>query len=348
MGVLDAFWDEKGYISASEFHKFCSATVPLIRTSKFVYPNNESFSATAEIAHFGAAPILNAQPHWRLLNNKGAVVAEGTLPKRDIPIGNCIALGSIDIPLARFTTAQKLKIEVSIAGTEALNDWEIWVYPRTLPEVKSDVYLCETIDAEAEQTLKKGGKVLLLAAGKVEYGKEVSQQFTPVFWNTSWFKMRAPHTTGVLIQSQHPAFTDFPTDFWGNIQWWELINRQQCMQLTDFPENFRPIVQPIDTWFLNRKLGMLFEANVGKGKIMVTSMDLSSDPDTRIVARQLRYSLIKYMNSKQFMPTQKLELNDIKNIFLKEAEKIKTYTTDSPDEIRQEAARKSPGAQTFP
>lgn len=339
VGVVDAFWDEKGYITASDFHKFCSATVPLIRTQKFVYTNNESFVAEAEIAHFGATPINNAQPVWKLFDVRNRILAQGNLPKRDIPIGNCTALGHIEIPLAKYTTAQKLRIEVSIAGTDALNDWDVWVYPQTLPQIKNDIYLCESLDAGAENTLKQGGKVFLMAAGKVEYGKDVSQQFTPVFWNTSWFKMRPPHTTGVLIQSEHPAFADFPTDFWGNIQWWELINRQQCMQLTDFPSSFRPLIQPIDTWFLNRKLGLLFEANVGKGKIMVSSADLSSNLDTRIVARQLRYSILKYMASDSFQPTQTVEMDVIKNIFLKEGEKIKTYTTDSPDEIKQETTK---------
>jgi hypothetical protein len=339
VGVVDAFWDEKGYIRAEEFRKFCSPTVPLMRTSKFVYTDDETFAATAEVAHFGAKPITGARPRWRLLDERGKAIRQGTLPARDIPVGNCIPLGSIEIPLKGLSTPVKLRIEVSIEGTEALNDWEIWVYPRALPETDSEVLITSSLDEAAEQALRKGGKVLLLAAGKVEYGKEVAQQFTPVFWNTSWFKMRAPHTTGVLIQSEHPAFERFPTDFWGNIQWWELINRQQCMQLTDFPKGFQPLVQPIDTWFLNRKLGLLFEAQVGKGKIMVCSADITSEPDTRIVARQLRYSLLSYMNSAKFAPGQSVDISVIRNLFLKEGEKIRTFTTDSPDELKQQATK---------
>ena len=40
----------------------------------------------------------------------------------------------------------------------------------------------------------------------------------------------------------------------------ELLNKAQVMQFTDFPATFQPTVQSIDTWFISRKIGMLFEA----------------------------------------------------------------------------------------
>jgi len=37
VGVLDAFWEEKGYISPEEYKKFCNTTVPLARLKKRIY-----------------------------------------------------------------------------------------------------------------------------------------------------------------------------------------------------------------------------------------------------------------------------------------------------------------------
>ena len=54
--------------------------------------------------------------------------------------------------------------------------------------MQKDVYTTDTLDTKALDILQNGGKVLILAAGKVSYGKEVSQMFTPVFWNTSGLK----------------------------------------------------------------------------------------------------------------------------------------------------------------
>lgn len=127
--------------------------------------------------------------------------------------------------------------------------------------------------------------------------------------------MRPPHTTGILIQEKHPAFSDFPTGFYSNLQWWEIANRQQCINLENFPAHFRPLIQPIDTWFLNRSLAMLFEAKVGNGKLIVCSIDLQSDLNNRPVARQLLHSLTLYMNSDLFNPQETIKSYVIKELF---------------------------------
>jgi len=36
VGVLDPFWEEKGYISPAEYSRFCNSTVPLARMKKFI------------------------------------------------------------------------------------------------------------------------------------------------------------------------------------------------------------------------------------------------------------------------------------------------------------------------
>ena len=337
VGVLDAFWDEKGYINASEFHRFCNSTVPLIRTEKFVYKNNETLRAKVEIAHFGKAPLTNVKTVWRIKNEDGTILKNGLISDKEIPVGNDIEAGTLNLDLSDFKTPTKFKLEIAIEGTDFVNDWDFWVYPIQKQETNvSGVYVTTTLDAKAINRLNNGGKVLLLAAGQIQYGKEVVQYYSPVFWNTSWFKMRPPHTTGVLIKNTHPVFADFVTESWGNMQWWELTNRAQTMLLTDFPKGFQPIVQPIDTWFLNRKLGMLFEAKVGKGKLIMTSIDLKNDLNNRPVAAQLYNSIIKYMRSDKFRPTTSVELKTIKDLYEKTAAKIDTYTKSSPDELKKD------------
>jgi hypothetical protein len=147
--------------------------------------------------------------------------------------------------------------------------------------------------------------------------------------------MRPPHTTGVLIRNEHPLFSDFITDDWANLHWWELINRAQTMLLDDFPRGFQPVVQPIDTWFISRKLGMLLEAKAGRGKLLMTSFDLESNPDERPVARALYQSVLRYMNSEEFNPAQTVPLRAITDIFEKEAEPYNFFSRTSPDELKQ-------------
>src|SRR6201999_4062175 len=45
VGVLDPFWDEKGYVTAAEYRRFCNSTVPLARLSKRVFTTEENIRA---------------------------------------------------------------------------------------------------------------------------------------------------------------------------------------------------------------------------------------------------------------------------------------------------------------
>lgn len=337
VGLLNAFWEEKGYLTAPEFRRYCSPTVPLIRTAKFVYTNNERLQAAVELSHFGALPIDDARIEIVIRRKDGRIVHEQQIAKVNVPIGSNIPAGKIDFDLSVFTSPVQFNLEVRIAGTGHVNDWNFWVYPARQKEPETDgIYIARGgLDDNARKVLSKGGKVLLMTAGKVTYGKDVVQYYQPAFWNTSWFKMRPPHTTGVYVRNHHPLFNDFITDDWANMHWWELINRAQTMLMDDFPKGFQPIVQPIDTWFLSRKLGMLFEAKVGKGKLLMTSFDLESMPAERPVARALYQSVIRYMKSDDFNPTQAVPVKAVTDIFTKQAEPYNFHSRTSPDELRQ-------------
>jgi len=183
--------------------------------------------------------------------------------------------------------------------------------------VPSGIHIGEILDNAALQVLEQGGKVLLLVAGKVENGKDIVQYYTPVFWNTSWFRMRPPHTTGILIDNKHPAFRDFPTDYYSDLQWWEIANKQQVMNLDSFPPRFKIIVQPVDTWFLNRRLAMLFEARVLNGSLMVCSIDLTTNLENRLVAGQLKKCILGYMESDDFNPDFEISVELVRELFEK-------------------------------
>jgi hypothetical protein len=112
---------------------------------------------------------------------------------------------------------------------------------------------------------------------------------------------------GILCNPQHPALKNFPTDFYSNWQWWDLITNSKTMIIDSLPA-IQPVVRVIDNFFKNRKMANVIEAKVGKGKLMIVSMDITHNLDKRPAARQLRYSLERYMNGNAFSPV--VELNE--------------------------------------
>lgn len=332
IGMLNAFWKEKGYVTKEEISHFCNQTVPLAEFSKFVFKNTEALKCPVEVAHYGPKDLVNVQPKYFITEAGGDTLVVGTLAKSTIPTGQLTTLGEIDFPLQTIGKATQCKLEVTV--DEFQNSWDFWVFPAKQPKIANDdIYYTTKLDQAALKKLNGGGKVFLDASGKVENGKDVIAYFTPVFWNTSWFKMRPPHTLGILVQNDHPAFADFPTSYHSDYQWWGILNRRQIMCIDSFPPSFRPLVQPIDTWFLSRRLAQLFEARVGNGKLMVSTLNL--DENNGPASAQLRHSIIKYMNSPAFNPKNELKPEVIQELFEKKNRQgVNLYTKATPDELK--------------
>ncbi len=63
-------------------------------------------------------------------------------------------------------------------------------------------------------------------------------------------------------------------------------------------------------------------------------MDIDSDLDKRVVARQMRKAILDYMNSDAFRPQHRITPEHIGELFTKVAGNIKSFTKDSPDELK--------------
>ena len=335
-GVLNVFWREKGYVSAKDWREFCGVIVPLARFLKFVYTNDEKLTVPVEMYNAFSANIDGVNVTYSISDDSLYLLKNGLLYSGTLPVGKNLPMGTVDYDLSAITRPMKLTLAVHVSG-RMQNHWEFWVYPKSgdVAMDKGNIYISDTLDAKAEKTLRKGGTVLLTAAGRVTLGSDVKQTYLPVFWNTSWFKMRPPHTTGAYIDNQHPLFKHgFPTDDWSNLNWWELLNKAQVMNLMELPHDYQSPIQPIDTWHVSRKLGMLIEARVGKGRLLMTTMDISSNLDQRPVARQMRHAILSYMQSSDFQPSLVLAPETIHHFFSLQAPAVNMFTKDSPAELK--------------
>ena len=73
-------------------------------------------------------------------------------------------------------------------------------------------------------------------------------------------------------------------------------------------------MQVIDDWVTNRRLGLVFEARVGGGKLLVCSIDLAEDLDQNPVARQMLHSLLHYAASPRFQPRVELTAEQVRGL----------------------------------
>jgi hypothetical protein len=313
VGVVDIFWDPKPYVTGKEFSRFQSARAPLLRTDKFTWTSDQHFTAQAEFANFGDSPLTGASVKWSLQFPDGKVYAAGNFDKTDIPIGSPFKLGDIDVPLERITTATQLDLIIQVVGTDHMNQWSIWVYPAQLiSHPLKGIKVVRRWDKQAKQYLHDGGSVLLLADTAL-LKSEADPVFSGISWNTVWSGM-PPNLLGILCDPGHPALKFFPTEYHSNWQWWDVVRHSKPMVLDHLPVTLMPVVQMVPDWNNPRKIGLAFEAKVGKGKLLMTSVDFS-DLENRPVARQLLYSLQHYAAGEFFLPASEISEAMIDKLF---------------------------------
>jgi hypothetical protein len=332
IGPLDPFWDSKGFVAPEVHRQYCGPSVPLLRMPKRTFTADETFTATADIAHFGPADLDAARPRWCIRDAFGREVAAGALPALRVPTGQVTPLGTLRASLAKAAAPCKLTVSVSLENSDIVNQWEIWVYPpapgtaalaagtdfiirrhvgdangKLSPPAKDTVVVVSRKwDDRTRAALAKGERVLLMPEDRL--ANSLPGKFLPVFWSPVWFPSQKPNTMGILCDPRHPVFAQFPTEFYSNWQWWDLLEGSRSVILDDAPAEFRPIVQVIDNLARNEKIGNLFEARVGKGRLLVCTLNLSGNLQQRPAARQFVRSLYNYLASDEFLPREELTL----------------------------------------
>ena len=322
VGLLDAFWDSKGLVEPQRFREACAPVVPLAQFDKAVWKADETFTAKVDIANYSFESMDDKTINWQLVDEAGNIYADGTGEK-------------IAIPLNKVEKAKRLELVVSIKDTPWRNRWNIWVYPEV--SIPQDKQLLITADInEALKALAKGKKVLL--SPKTSGIKGLEGKFLPVFWSPVHFPKQAG-TMGLLCNPKHPALADFPTDMHSDWQWWNLVKRSRVMVLDSIPQ-VTPIVESVDNFVNNRRLAQVFEAKVlckakrhsraGEGSLIFSSIDLLTDANLPEL-RQMQYSLVRYMLSSEFHPTNSLSESDLRTLLLDEAKEQKTGATSIYD-----------------
>ncbi len=310
VGVLNPFWETKGYINAEEFKSFCNDIVPLVRLTKRVYTNNEKLEVLIEISNYSKESI-ESEIIVAVRYPDGRVLFKKTIPKRTIQSGGLSPIDTVIIPIKNVSIPSRLKLSVGLKDYfHRENNWDIWVYPEmNIQKENKDIAITENIDS-AINILKNGGKVLLNIPPKT-IGSDVPSGFTTIFWNTAWTRKQKPHTLGILCDPDHPVFGSFPTNFHSNWQWYDIIAHSRPMNLDSWPGELSPLIQVIDDWNTNRKLGLLIEAKVGNGKLLLSSIDFNARDGSRLVSDQLKSSIFDYMISERFDPEIEIDENDI-------------------------------------
>ncbi|MGN7760027.1 glycoside hydrolase family 2 TIM barrel-domain containing protein [Paenibacillus sp. 22594] len=319
VGVLDAFMDSKGLVSAEEWRTFCSDAVLLARFPKYNYVSREHFDAHVELSWYrtGAPDMLLLK--WELNTEEGTLAAGSS--EAGVPAGsNYIDICDLSIALPEVVQMTKAVLSLWIAGTDIRKSYDVWIYPENSNGVLDDVHVFQELSPEALALLDQGQNVLLMPKPELLHNA-VEGFYCTDFWCYPMFRsisesMNKPvpvGTMGLLIDNSHPVFRDFPCEEYSTYSWWNIIQNSKSIILDGFDRSWSPIVQTIDNFERNHKLGFLLECSVGAGNLLICALDADKVSDTP-EGRQFLSSLTNYMKSADFKPQYRAEVSQLQQL----------------------------------
>ncbi len=305
VGMMNSHLNPKPFEFAKpeRFQAFFRQQLPMVYLSKYTWENTEKLSAPVVVANYGKEP-LRGKVTATLVQTGQTYTSEG---EYYCPVGELTELGNVEFDLATFDEPTRLELHVAFAGTE--NTYPIWVYPVAEPKCPGDVYETKILDEKAINILAEEGKVYLSPdATKEALPKSIGTQFTTDFWSVGTFAMQEG-SMGQLIDTAHPIFKNFPTEFHTNWQWWPMANTRAVI----LPQQMDAIITEMDSYAYLRPMAQLFECSVGGGKVLFSSMgllNLQQYPE----ARALLHAIYQYLASEEFSPVQEMSLEQLKEL----------------------------------
>lgn len=307
VGVLDAFMDSKGMITPEEWRTFCSDAVLMARFPKYNYVSGEPFTAHVELCWYRNETPDTLTLIWELSADGGSF-SKGTV-ETEIPVEiNYIDICDLKIDLPTVERMTKAVLNLQIAGTDIRKTYDLWIYPETSGKRFDDIRIFEKLNDEVISLLEQGENILLMPKPE-SLNNAVEGYYCTDFWCYPMFRSISESmnrevpigTMGLMIDNTHPVFRDFPSEPYSTYPWWSIIENSKSIILDGTDQEWSPIVQTIDNFERNHKLGFLFECQVSAGNLMICALDAETAGET-LEGRQFLSSLANYMTSEEFKP----------------------------------------------
>lgn len=317
VGMMNSHLEPKPYDFArpERFREFFQECRILVKLPHYTYEAGERLIAEVEAANFGKGNIEgvfcwtlagkksvsengNCEPAE--IKSKNTVIATGE--DTEITIcrpGSYTEVGSLDIPLdfVEKNTALTLKVRIG----DSISAYPIWMYRKTTPVCPENVYETRAFDVKTREILQNGGRVYLSPdADKESLPNSIKTQFTTDFWSVGTFADQEGGM-GQLIDTEHPIFKEFPTDFHTDWQWWIMATKRAVI----LPHPMKTIITEMDSYAFLRPMAQLIEFRCLKGKVLLSTMELHKSQQYPEV-RALQASIYTYLSGENFEPAEEI------------------------------------------
>ncbi len=332
VGIWDSFLDTKGFIRPEQWREFCNSRVVLFKMEKGIYKSGEAIEGEVWVHNYGEEAITDGTlvvtiyKHRSNTNDFGKEMSTlkgeghktyysemersaedeilGVMSCNNVRAlkGSLSLIQKVSIQLKELENPSALYMELNLGGIK--NHYPLWVYPDISLSEEEGSLLFPAYSKEAEEALKQGKTIGVFSS---KWENSIEGFFPTDFWCYPMFKKAcedkgldiAPGTLGLICKKDHPALKHFPTQSCSGWQWRQIVNLSRPVVLDEDNAAGETIVQVIDNFDRNHKLGLIYEIPLYTGKMVVCAADLFDHLHIPEV-KQLFYSLKMYIEKESF------------------------------------------------
>ncbi|WP_026651762.1 glycoside hydrolase family 2 TIM barrel-domain containing protein [Butyrivibrio proteoclasticus] len=296
VGMLNSHLKRKPYpfSEPERFKQFFNSQVVLGVMDRYTYEEGDVLRAEVKVANYGKTELPGGF-EYQLISAENSSQGVGGAAYTTCPVGTVTSLGFIEISFNKIGEPVRYDLKIRVGDIET--SYPVWVYPKVEPVCPEGVHETRVLDDKARDVLQNGGIVYYSPdSTKEAIPDSIKAQFTTDFWSVGTFPSQEG-AMGLLIDTEHPIFRNFPTREFGEWQWFYMASQRAFV----LPEYVKAIVTEMDCYVSLRPMAMLYEAKVLNGKILCSSMGLQNlmeHPE----ARALLKSIYEYLDSDEFVP----------------------------------------------
>jgi len=313
-GIITEFYERK-YADAPTWRQTNGDTVIMssLQFDDRCLSPGDTLQCAFTVSDFAHPPFNTPVIRWQLVAGN-AVLASGETPYQHQPFVTCPAGEmTVTIPAVDQPQAAVLQAELREGDRVVTNQWSLWLLPaeavagaavygtpkytwskalnlRTAATPEG-VVISEVLNEELADFIRNGGRVILAA------GEGLVKPYNPKFGFTLgqyYFTPPANYPPyedghdGTIVQ-HHPLFGNFPHEGFADLQFFRMMDKAPSMPLEPLGLNGAdPVIRVMHSYPVGRSLGYLVDASYGKGRLIITALDMNQDwPEARALLNRL-------------------------------------------------------------
>lgn len=327
-GIMNEFYELKPGESREDVLEYNGESLLLLdNTNNRNLKCGDTISFDLYSSLFGGHDMKEGCLRWYWADENHQILQRSEAKVLDVHSGRPEKLARISFHAPQLTNPVKVTLYTHLSGGayEIKNRWDYWIFPdpvlyarhvsadtsianhyngifsETVSDKDSGIRVVSELTEDTIKYLVRGGRAVLIGSKPFPTLPTTFQLSTAgrPLWNLS------------TVIEDHPLMNRFPHNGFCDWQFFNMFEGGEAVLFNQLNIPFSPVIEVVSSFKLIRKQANLFEVNVGRGKLLVCTLNLNTSDAG---ANYLLKTMINYADGSEFNPCINMSVNEIKRL----------------------------------